>query len=95
VNGGLHAHGTLTIPEFSRFNGDVRLHIAENQAHYVKNRPGLSRIDIGSIKSQPEYVVDYVLKAFKCGRINPDHAAHLCWIYAFPYVSAAFGPRYR
>jgi hypothetical protein len=70
VNGGLHLHGILRIPESSRFNGDLRHYLAEKEALYV--RYPLHKIDIDEITSRPEYVTDYAFKALKTGRIDPD-----------------------
>jgi hypothetical protein len=73
VNGGLHIHGILRIPEVSRFKGDLRLHITENQLHYVKHGNRLYRLDVELIRCRPENVTDYAYKAFKYGRVDPDH----------------------
>jgi hypothetical protein len=71
VNGGLHVHGVLRIPEVSKFKGDLKHHLAEKAAVYV--RYPLHNIDLQPITSRPDYVVGYGFKALKNGRIDPDH----------------------
>jgi hypothetical protein len=71
VNGGLHVHGILRIPEVSKFKGDLREHLAEKAALYV--RYPLHNIDIQPITSRPDYVTGYGFKAMKNGKIDIDH----------------------
>ncbi len=74
INGGLHVHGIIRIPQVSRLKQDLHLHVAENRDGYINSRPALHNIDIVRIDSNPEYVTDYAFKAFKNGRVDHDDA---------------------
>ena len=69
-NNGLHAHAVVLIPPDSRLRVPFDRHLVERRERY-RQRP---IIDIGceSIKDNPAYVTDYVLKGLRRPRMSRD-----------------------
>jgi hypothetical protein len=66
VNNGLHMHGILAVPPYTRLKTDVVSHFEENSSTYLGDR--LFRIDIKPIKLKKAdifTVVDYQFKSLK------------------------------
>lgn len=85
INDGLHFHGLLLMPPFSRLPIPVDEHFRQQQALYVgdrrrrelmpKNsseRSPLKRIDVRPVDGDVALVVDYVVKSLKRGRFSID-----------------------
>jgi hypothetical protein len=70
INDGLHFHAIAFIPRRSRLKCGLRKHFKKKQIEYVKNKRSLDRVEAKRIKDWPEYVTDYVIKAFKRGNID-------------------------
>jgi hypothetical protein len=70
VNDGLHMHGLLVVPWECRLKTDVVTHVQEHDALYRK--APLRRIDLQPIEERVGFVVDYVFKSVKRGRVSWD-----------------------
>jgi hypothetical protein len=70
VNDGLHMHGLLVVPWECRLKKDVVTHLQEHGALYRK--APLRRIDVQPIEDRLGFVVDYVFKSVKKGRVSWD-----------------------
>lgn len=72
INGGLHMHGVLMMPPFSRLRVPTDEHFRQKQAFYLGDRSHLRRIDLRPIKDDIEKAVDYALKNIRRGRFMID-----------------------
>jgi hypothetical protein len=72
VNGGLHTHATLLTAPQSRLKVPVEEHFA-SQAEQYRRVGRLRELEVKAIDRTPANATEYVLKAFKTGRV-PDEA---------------------
>lgn len=70
INDGLHYGGIALTPPVSRFRGTLDAHFREEQDKYVSDK--LARIYVKPIISKATYVMDYVAKTFKRGRVSDE-----------------------
>jgi hypothetical protein len=70
INNGLHMHGLLVVPWESRLKEDVIRHVQKHDAMY--RQAPLREIDIRPIEKRLGFVVDYVFKSVKKGRVSWD-----------------------
>jgi hypothetical protein len=70
INDGLHMHGLLVVPWECRLKEDVISHLQRHDGLYRK--APLRRIDIQPIENNLAFVVDYVFKSVKKGRVSYD-----------------------
>jgi hypothetical protein len=74
VNDGLHFHGLLVVPPCSRLRVPAHEHVRERQATYVHDGTRLRRVHAIPIEATPDRAADYVMKAFRSGRLSYDDA---------------------
>jgi hypothetical protein len=75
INDGLHAHGILLVPEKSRLeklNKSVEGHFEKGGYMYLSKVKDLASIHSVPIVSNPDRVVDYVLKGLKTRKVECD-----------------------
>ena len=72
INGGLHMHGVLLMPPFSRLRLPADEHFRQRQAFYVGDRSRLRAIDVRPIEADVGKAVDYALKNVRRGRFSVD-----------------------
>lgn len=72
INDGQHMHGMWLMPRVTRLTGDVSGEFLNYGKKYAgPNRP-VSRIVSDRVRDHPAYVGDYLLKAVKNRRSDPD-----------------------
>ena len=72
INDGLHAHGILLVPKKSRLTKSVDQHFLEWESMYLSKVNDLASIHIEPIVSNPDRVVDYILKGLKARKVECD-----------------------
>jgi len=69
-NDGLHYGGIALTPPISRFQSTLDLHFEQHQDEYVTDK--LARIHVVPITTNATYVMDYVAKSCKRGRVSDE-----------------------
>ena len=72
MNGGIHVHGILVMPQRSRLTIPVEEHFREQQRLYVLDRTRLDRLHVLPIVQNLDDVVRYALKGLARGRLPYD-----------------------
>jgi hypothetical protein len=72
LNGGIHVHGILVMPQRSRLTIPVEEHFREQQRLYVLDRTRLDRLHVLPIVQNLDDVVRYALKGLARGRLPYD-----------------------
>jgi hypothetical protein len=70
INGGVHMHGILLLPERSRLKEWMKAHVKRHENRYVRNN--LLRLKVQPIQSNPQKVVGYGFKSLKNRLFNCD-----------------------
>jgi hypothetical protein len=70
INDGLHYGGIALTPPVSRFHTTLDAYFKEEQDKYVSDK--LARIHVKPIIWKATYVMDYVAKTFKRGRVSAE-----------------------
>jgi hypothetical protein len=71
INEGVHMHGILLVPKRSRLKEGVKRHFKTHENFYIRNN--LWRLDIKRIRSNPNKVVSYAMKAIKHSVFSYDN----------------------
>ena len=72
INGGLHFHGILLLPEKNRLRVSLMEHVDQNLPTYLPADGILGRIHIQPIEDRPDHVADYAFKSIKRFKIDYD-----------------------
>jgi hypothetical protein len=71
INEGVHMHGILLVPKRSRLKEGVKRHFKTHEDCYIRNN--LWRLDLQRIRSNPNKVVGYAMKAIKNSVFSYDN----------------------
>ena len=70
INDGLHYGGVVLTPPVSRFQTTLEAHFGAEQDKYLSEK--LERIHVEPITRNATYVMDYVAKSYKRGRVSDE-----------------------
>jgi len=74
ANGGLHCHGILLVPPYSRLRISVQEHFDAEANLYAGAGRLVERVHVKPVETDHSVVVDYVLKSIVNGRLAYDDA---------------------
>jgi hypothetical protein len=73
INDGLHHHGIIATPPWSRITESLDVHFRKHREMYFRGTRKLRKIHVQPIRHSPDEVVEYAMKSLKRGRFSNDH----------------------